>query len=545
MKKMYSLVLFLCAAQYLNAQNMAIKIPSNANIVGSINTGKLSQLMPVEEWDKTALGKKFKEMRAKDSSLQYNSISDFGLNTNSTLYYFRTEDDSMQYNCFMIPMADASKLDKILGSKELIRLANNVRKSTDEDSSGLYLWDNQQLVYVKAIMKDAYFRNPEVAARHGLSYETPRRYYNYDDSTASTDAAMTNEHPVLTDTVVVTDAVTAVDTAVIDINTETKAYEEDEKTDTSVTIHYDADEYDFEYYKNLSIKKRLTAATAAKVANELFYTNPATSILSNSQFLKSNNANAVASIWVDKPMDLYTSLIPAYLLYKTNPMPFENSLPATDLGYKSFSASLLMDEKQMSINSQVEMTDEMAEIQEKITSRKLNKSFYKYINTDSMLGYMTWALDTRAYLEQFPALMERTYGNMGLGIGSDEISLASEFFSLLIDEEAIGNMIKGDAMVMFNGVYSQETTYTDYTYDDDFKATEVKKTKTETLPQFLMMLSSEENNLMRKLVAYGIKNNTVKTTGAFYEIEIPRSPVQRSCPSRRHSCEVARRSYHP
>ncbi|MBC7866268.1 MAG: hypothetical protein H7X88_01930 [Gloeobacteraceae cyanobacterium ES-bin-316] len=515
MKKIQSLTLLLLFATGILAQNIAQKIPATANIVGSIDAGKINKLMPVEEWEKTSLGKKFKEMQAKDSSLTYNSIKDFGIDLSGTLYYFHTEDDSMHYNTVLVPLTDATKLDKVLANKGLARLAGDTRKITDDDSTGYFMWNNEQLVYVKALIKEGYFRNAEVAARHGLSYSTPVSYSDANDVTVvSVDTAQD-----LKEEYAVPDSVLAfMDTAVINYNNA-------DETDSSSFTYYEPNENDFDYYNDLKIKKRLAAASADSAVNKVFYTNPVTSILSNEGFLKNYNANAIANIWVDKPMSFYANLLPGYLMGKTSSMSLANAFPEVDAGYNSFSASLLIDEKQMNIHTQMEMTNEMAAMQEKIFDRKLNKQFYKYINTDSMLGYMTWAVNTKAYLEQFPAMMERTYGNMGLGIGRDETSLAAEFISLLLDEEAIGNMIKGDAMVIFDGVYQQETTYTDYTYDENFKSTEVQKTKTETLPRFLMMLSSEENNLVRKLINYGIKQSVVKAAEGFYEIEVPKSPV--------------------
>ncbi len=156
-------------------------------------------------------------------------------------------------------------------------------------------------------------------------------------------------------------------------------------------------------------------------------------------------------------------------------------------------------------------------------NRKLNKKFLNYINSDSLLGYMTWAMDTKAYLESFPKMLENAYGSMGLS--SDEYSLIAEFFSFVIDEDAISQLVKGDGMVLFNGLYQQQTTYTDYVYDENYKATPVEKSKTDTLPRFLLMLSSDENNFERKLINYGIKKETVKQRDGFYELTIPSSPM--------------------
>jgi hypothetical protein len=80
-------------------------------------------------------------------------------------------------------------------------------------------------------------------------------------------------------------------------------------------------------------------------------------------------------------------------------------------------------------------------------------------------------------------------------------------------------------MLVFNGVYQQEVTYTDYAYDENFNKTEVEKIKTETLPKFLLMFSSEDEKFLSKLINYGIKKKAVEPDGMFYKIKIPNNPM--------------------
>jgi uncharacterized protein YcgL (UPF0745 family) len=511
MKKVYSLFLCLVAAHILPAQNLVKKIPATANVVASFDAGKLTQMMSAEEWDKTELGKK---LNAGKDSGKHVSINDLGLNLNSTVYYFHTEDDSMHYNCVLAFLDDATKLDKTLGKRELIRLPKNVRKVIDDDSTGYFMWDNKMMVFVNASLKDAYFSNPEVAKNHGLS--------SYNSYGTSTYPGKSYEYA---DTVAV-----AVDTAVIELKEDSMMPAPPSVTDVEVTTDsvasaYTPDESDFDYYADLRIKKSISAKCAGNFTNTLFTKTPAASVAGNKKYTASVNDKAVANIWIDKPMELYTSVMPYNYFFKS-PYNLTGSNGFGDLGYKSFAGNVVMDDKRINIHSELEMDDTLAAIQQKIAARKINKEFYRYINSDSMLAYISWSMDTKAYLEEFPSIMERTYGNMGLGISGDEYALAAEFFSFLIDEEAVAKMAKGDGMILFDGVYQQETTYTDYTYDENFNATPVTKTKHETIPRFMLMMSSEENKLAKKLEAYGIKKNVLTLKEGFYEIEIPKSPMR-------------------
>lgn len=74
--------------------------------------------------------------------------------------------------------------------------------------------------------------------------------------------------------------------------------------------------------------------------------------------------------------------------------------------------------------------------------------------------------------------------------------------------------------------HKKEVSYKSYDYNEEnFETTEVMKTKKETLPDFLMMISTEDTRLMDKLIAYGVKKELLKNNNSYYEISIPKSPM--------------------
>ncbi|RYY48203.1 MAG: hypothetical protein EOO06_10930, partial [Chitinophagaceae bacterium] len=174
MKQIYLLAIAIFSSQLLAAQDLASLIPGDAKAVVTFNMASLSKLMTPEQLDQTIIGKKLRELKGKDSTRLFSSVQDFGANLNSKAYYFYMSDDSMHYNMALVPLADARKLDKVLNNKEILRLPANVRKVAEKDSSGYIIWNDQQMLYVNATLKDAYFRRKEVAINHGLS-----DYYDY------------------------------------------------------------------------------------------------------------------------------------------------------------------------------------------------------------------------------------------------------------------------------------------------------------------------------------------------------------------------------
>ena len=509
MKKIYSFIICAIFLQPAMAQDLSSKIPADADAVFTFNTKKLTSLVPAEEFDKTAIGKKLKEAMGKDSSFSYHSIKDFGTDLNSNIYYFHKQDDSLQYHIVLIPLADAAKADQLLAKKDILRLPGNVRKQTNDDSSGVFLWNDQQLISVNISLKESYFYQKEVAERYGLSTNS---YYYYDPSAAADSIAMVAEAIASTDTIAM-----AVDSVVATIDTNALAEVEP----------YVDEEGTFDYYNDMSIKKRISATFAGNAAAEILNRpDNISGITGNASYRASVNNDAAATLWVNKPTELYYKAISNPFMLYDNVLMGRNMPANPFVGYESVTAHLSFNEKQANIHTEVTMSDEMIAMQKKLLDRNINKQFYKYINTDSMLGYMSWAMNTQHYLEQFPYFLQSTYGRMRYGMDNEEFELMAEFFSLIIDEEAISKMIKGDIMVLFDGLYQQETTYTDYTYNDNFEQSEIIKTKKETLPRFLLMLSSEENKLVKKLVNYGIAKKVVNAMQGFYEIEVPKSPVR-------------------
>jgi len=543
MRKLFITAVLIFPVIISLAQDLVSKIPAKANIIGTINTGKLTQLMTVEEWSNSSFGKKMLEMSAGKSGKEVKSFNDLGLSLNSNMYYFHTENDSVHFNYILAPIADLSKFDALFNDRPIVKLANNTRMMADEDSSSFLMWNNQQVLYAKGSLKEGYFRDYEVAARHGLytPYASDTVAYALPpvvDSVMLESIEQAQEEPVppppppAKKKTKTTKGKTSTPKSKTTKKTKVKEpepeieevapaeYDTYMKVDTVAPNPYPS----YDYEKEILIKKRIAAACTQEAIKTLFNNNPDTSITTNPQYVQSRDNNAAATIWVDRPMELYYSMLTGYYMF--GPGMGNNVFNrASNSVYKNFTAKLFTEEKQIRITSAAEVTDDMIATQQKIFDRKLNKKILNYINTDSLLGYLSWSIDTKAYLEAFPKLLENTYGNMGLGLSSDEYSVLSEFLTFLIDEEAISKLIKGDGLVLFNGLYEQQNTYTDYEYDDNYNSKPVEKTKTDTLPRFIFLFSSDENNFERKLVNYGIRKEVVKQKEGFFELAIPHSPM--------------------
>lgn len=536
---------FLLSTLAVNAQDLSRKIPSDALAVATIKGGNLTQLMSVAEFNQSLFGEKLMEELTKDQQADFRGIEDFGFNLSSDFYYYNQSNDSVSYNCFLLPVKDAAKIDLFFSKRgKKFTLKDQVRSYFNIDSTEMVHWNGEMLLSVIPAEKTAYFNRPEVRERFGLSKIDQISVYPdaVADSTVAVEAAAAaavaeeQEEVVIPEPVKKKKSIPAKNrpkkSKLKGKKTGAKNYkkkpaakkvigaqEETEEMDTAIDMvaidsaYTENDEIvDNSFFYDIKLKKAVLAKWTAKMSDDFFAGKSQGSILSNADFTKSVDHNAEATIWISGVEKLSNAYLPLDYFKGVNFMG----------GYGTANAKLFLEDQSIKMSSAMTFNDDMGSVLRKVHQRKLNKKFLKYVNEDQMIGYMAYAMDTKAYLQEYPKLISKIYGS----VYADEIGMATDLFSLLLDEEAIAKVIKGDGIFIFNGLSQKEVSYKSYDYNEDnFETTEVMKTKKETLPDFLMMISTEDTRLIDKLIAYGVKKELVKNNNSYYEISIPKSPM--------------------
>lgn len=478
--------LFFCTgAGY--AQDLAGKIPQKATVVATFKSDQFFQLLSLNEFNQSPLGKKIFEGLSERGDTKFSSLEDFGVNLKSSMYYYNHITDSITYNALLLPITDVEKFTTLLkkNSGPIIK-KGNTRFMALGDSSAILMFNDNMAYFVKSALKPGFFSNPAAAERYGIHEQS---YSAVDDAAEVTVDTVFAEMD--TTAVIVEEEVTPpVEAEVAKDTTIEIIDEEEEKEDMN------------EYWEMQSKKNNLLYAwTAAYINDQFAKNNAAGSILSNASFVKKQNSNALANLWVSGIGDLYSGFLPlSATRYMGN---FMNA-------YGNFNAQLFMDKEQLRVTGEIDVNQEMADAFQKIYKRKLNKKFAKYVNSDKAIGMFGFSFDSKAYLENMPKVMENAYGAyFGGGGYKEEFSMASDFLSLILDEKAMSDVLKGDFLFLLNDISEKTVTYKSYTYDDDFNRTEVEKTKQETLPDFLLMFSSDDTRLFEKALNYGISKNVI------------------------------------
>ncbi|HBK71559.1 MAG TPA: hypothetical protein DDZ39_07895 [Flavobacteriaceae bacterium] len=287
--------------------------------------------------------------------------------------------------------------------------------------------------------------------------------------------------------------------------------------------YFDANRERFEAQANddedfYGIKKRLSSAWNANYAKQLFNYNGA-SILSNQSYLKSKDNKASATLWIGNYGGMVSDIMKSsfYYAYAMSNSDFMNY---NKMGFGSVVAQLYFEEEKARITSKMEIDDKWKKAFQRIYSSKLDRSFFKYFNEDDALAYMSIAMDTEAVLDEYPKLMPEMYGGM-LPQYREETSVALDLFSVIVDEEAVGELVTGDMLFILNDIIEKDITYTTYEYDDDYNETEVTKTKKEASPDFTIIVGSENEKLLFKLIRLGVKHEAFETKKNYYKLNLP------------------------
>jgi hypothetical protein len=159
----------------------------------------------------------------------------------------------------------------------------------------------------------------------------------------------------------------------------------------------------------------------------------------------------------------------------------------------------------------------MADIVGKISNRKVNKNIFNYFPAQKPLGYMTYHFNTKEILNSFPAFSTEIFSNPY--ILKEDISVATDLISTIIDEEATATLFDGDISVFLYDVAEREVTSKTFEYDENYESKEVVKTIKKAIPQFSVIFTSTHPTFADKLIQLGVRKNGLVQKGNYYEIK--------------------------
>lgn len=507
MKRLLSLIaLTSCTGLTAMAQDLAYKIPEKAFSVGAIKGNQLFRLASVKEISNSVPGQKLLAKLSKGHPAAYTGLDELGFNLSANTYFYYHMTDSIDYTTLIIPIADKNKVEKLL-LKYLVPVSevNGVKTMMDDQDGDKTIksWNNEMLVLTSGHAKASFFSDSATAARYGIDPDVRPVYVEAD--TAAVAAPYEDSDEVLVDS-----AVALIDTAyaVPDIMDVPTAVPDDAPPPPMLPDSYQEDaEEQMEHYKQQEKRKdSLSQAWLVDYSRQVFDKKEgSSSILNVPGFKRANDPEAVASFWMTDIQSMYASFLPYSLMKYGYGMK----------GYGTVNARLYMDKEHMRMTTEIGLDENKSAIYNKICNHQLNKKFFKYINSDSLVGFMSYAYNTEAYLNEIPKMFTGIYARY-----DEEMMIAGDMISLLLDEKAVAKVIKGDALFLLSGISEKQVTYSSYVYDQEtFEYKDTVRTKTETLPDFLLMFSSDDASIIERLLQYAIRKEKAVLQDGIYSFE--------------------------
>ena len=515
MKRLLQLVTLVSFASYTaTAQDLAYKIPEKAFSVVSIKSDQLFQLCPANEFNNSTLGKKFLGELSKTANENYKSIEELGINLSSNVYYYYQVTDSINYHGLLVPLTNDSKMEALFSKyADKIKKVNGISILERPDVKTVMAWNNQLLYMSYGSLNSYFFSDSAHAAVYGINTSSEDAYY---DTESVEVVADTVTAPPAIDYIPMDDSTIVVDSAAVADVVEAPSSPIEETpppvlSDDAATAAEEVPEEDNPVYdEQKRIKDSLTISWLTTSTQQIFNkSNTASSILNNPGYQRSADNNAIATFWMADIQSVYSTFFPYKYFSK-----YGNFMR----GYGNVNARLYMGKEQIRLTGEMGLDAEKSASYARICDHKLNKKFFKYIKGDSLIGFMSYSFNTEAYMNELPKLLTGSYSSYGARY-EEEMTLATDLLSLMLDEKAIAKVIKGDALFLMTNVSKKQVTYQTYNYDEEtFEYKDTVMTKTETLPDFLCMVSSDDTRLMEKLLQYAIRKEKIQLNNGIYSI---------------------------
>lgn len=487
----------------VKAQDLIKQIPEDAEMIAAFHMKDIVQKANANKLNELLQKTGFFE---KSGISANNDIKNLGVDLSQTAYFYTRKTDSISFTEFIFSLNNKGQFEKLLHEAGEPKTFANGYTSIGLKAGSMLVYNDRIARFVSATTNTTFLDNDSIASRYGIKkVDYVARPADDEDAWADTTVAAMDSAAVVwdaderlappvaiaaePDTIV---GATEVLPPVVDIAAAADAAADAaEMHDPS---YYDSlyTAYEDQNRKNDSIRNGLRDKWLLNEVTRLVSgSHKSLSIADQEKVLKNLG---LIRLYVPRVEDLYRGLMP----YTTS-LPYYYmgiKLDKFKTGYQDGVLDLVQEGNVLKLKGSVGLDKDLAEMTKRMYARKPNSKFSKYL-TDKTLGFFNVNINSEAYLREMPAYMAKYYSGL-LGPQQDVVEWGLMALEIALDEKAIAEVMPGDHLVVVNGLRKFKKDYIDYTYDDDYNATEVKKTKEETLPVFIWMFTSKDQRLIKK-----------------------------------------------
>ena len=503
MKNLITLVLTIFVSYFSQAQSVEKYIPNTAQVVMSLNGNNLSKKIGVKNLHKSAAFMDF----AADVMFTGNKdhkIGNIGINLEKDLYFFYSYEERMSYSAFIYEIEKPKLFGKYIDEKneqgEKIETANfNVlfyKGYNERDARDFLAWNDQFAIYVQVMNYSNYYE-PEQVVEEAIESDVETTYEMEAEQADAVEAAEEVSEGELKDQ---SFEVTETEVSEEEIEAMRKADEAARKARIEKEVKERRD-YILDYLEGI-----FNGTGSEK------------SILSNAGYTKSKVDKADARFWMNVS-DVY---VPRRLRYRhyygfeRNLLNILTAIPGEYFG-NDISSNLFFNDNNIVWKTKVNYNETVAKLFSKVYSTQLPKNYLKYLESSNVLAITKTSFSSQKLWEAYPALYASMMNNSSdLKRYKEEIDVALDLVSIMLDEKAIGDVMTGDGVFVLRDLIKVEQEYKTYEYDENHDRKEVTKTKTELRPDFLAMIGTRNKPFVEKLLGLACKHEMMLKTDLYY-----------------------------
>ena len=464
MKRILTLILLLIALVG-QSQNLEHFIPADATAVVEVSGDQIFSLIEHTELE---------AMLPPDQMGQPMDLTQFGVDIKSKAYYFYQEKDGIGYQNAIVKLSDVAKAEELVGSMSGTPAVQMNGYNFVLEGSMTAAWNNNIAFFSTATFPKKVYTMEELIAEKAAEEAA-----NQEDSEDEED-----EYEYESE----------------DTDNEMLEFELMMKNMEAPTLLSD-----------MEISKRMTDHFTS-VANN----SAAQSITTNKNYTSGKNTKASAYFWVDNIDELLQDSYPTELFSMLGGGP-SGEAPDFSMGIEAMSGNLVFDTDEIRMDFDLSVDPEMAQTYAEAYDSKLAPNFLNNFNANEALSYMSFTFDMEKTLNSYPKMAEQMYGSMLPGY-KEEMVLVMDLVSVFLDEAAIGKLVTGDGLFVLHDFNEREVQFIDTEYDADFNVVQVEKTKMEPIPNFTVMIGSENEDIINKLMQLGVKHGVATDMGGYHTL---------------------------
>ena len=478
--KNLSYLLFTFISLNLFAINSPLEpvIPNDANMVIRLNGKKISDKIGIKNIYNSGIFMNYlKDVIFTGNS--NNKIEDIGISLEKDLYFFTKRTEKIAYTAYLYPIAKAKLFAKYIAEKN--SFVETVKKQTYtvifyQNEREVLAWNNRYAIFIHF------------------------DYTNYSDNVDMTEIEMYEE-------VLVEEAAEAVE---VEESTESEAAYQ-------ARIEKELELREKARRESLERKRALYFQEMDPIFNLVAGQK---SILDNASYANHKNNTADFSFWVD--MRSYSKNYGRYYGGYYGYYGFMSSIMSSYIG-EEIKGHVYFNEEEIKLSANMAYSEEIQKWMNQIYAARLPKSFLKYIPNQNILGLTSLSLNSTKFWEAFPQvytqILNKSFSRRKAPDPkqTEAFSVLADFLSIMIDENDLGKLMTGNGMFVLKNLLPVKVTYKSYEYNEDYSEyKEVEKTKTDMMPDFLMVFGAENKVFMTKLLNLAMSNDMLLSRKGYY-----------------------------